>query len=62
MDENHSNPSDLRHLTLRTLGHYEARAEAFRAGTRDHDVRQNIDALLSRITAPSPFTPVTIVQ
>ena len=31
---------------------YEARADAFRAGTRDHDVRQNIDALLSHITAP----------
>src|SRR5688572_31861031 len=56
MDEIQSNPRDLQHLTLRTLGHYEARAEAFRAGTRDHDVRQNIDALLSRITAPSPFT------
>jgi SAM-dependent methyltransferase len=56
MDEIQSNPSDLLHVTLRTLGHYEARAAAFRAGTRDHDVRQNIDALLSRITAPPPFT------
>ena len=56
MDENRLDSSDLQHLTLRTLGHYEARAEAFRAGTRDHDVRQNIDAFLSRITAPSPFT------
>ena len=46
---------DLRHLVRRTLGHYEARAEDFRAGTRDHDVRQNIDALLSHITAPPPF-------
>lgn len=56
MDENPSNPNDLRHLAARTLGHYDARAEAFRAGTRDHDVRQNIDALLSRITAPPPLT------
>lgn len=56
MDEYPSAPSDLQHLTLRTIGHYEARAEAFRAGTRDHDVSQNIDAMLSRITAPSPFT------
>ena len=56
MDEYPSVPSDLQHLALRTIGHYEARAEAFRAGTRDHDVSQNIDAMLSRITAPSPFT------
>jgi SAM-dependent methyltransferase len=56
MDEKRSDTRDLQHFTLRTLGHYEARAEAFRAGTRDHDVRQNIDAFLSRITAPSPFT------
>jgi SAM-dependent methyltransferase len=47
---------DLQRLAARTLGHYEARAEAFRAGTADHDVRQNIDALLSHITAPAPFT------
>ena len=56
MDKTPSDPSDLQHVTMRTLGHYEARAEAFRAGTRDHDVRQNIDALLARIDAPSPFT------
>ena len=56
MDEVPSDSSDLQYLTLRTLGHYNSRAEAFRAGTRDHDVRQNIDALLSRITAPPPFT------
>ena len=31
----------------RTVGHYEERAEAFWEGTRDHDVSQNIDALLS---------------
>jgi len=56
MDDVPPDSSDLQHLTLRTLGYYDSRAEAFRAGTRDHDVRQNIDALLSRITAPSPFT------
>jgi SAM-dependent methyltransferase len=39
-----------------TLAHYERQAEAFREGTRDHDVRQNIDALLSRIEATLPFT------
>jgi SAM-dependent methyltransferase len=56
MDDNQSDPGGLQHLTRRTLGYYETRAESFRAGTRDHDVRQNIDALLSRITAPPPFT------
>jgi len=39
-----------------TLAHYERQAEAFREGTRDHDVRQNIDALLSRIETTPPFT------
>jgi SAM-dependent methyltransferase len=39
-----------------TLQHYESRAEGFREGTRDHDVSQNIEALLRHITAPPPFT------
>jgi SAM-dependent methyltransferase len=39
----------------RTLGHYEANADSFQAGTRDHDVSQNIDAFLSAITEPPPF-------
>ncbi|MCB1960754.1 MAG: class I SAM-dependent methyltransferase [Rhodocyclaceae bacterium] len=43
-------------LTIDTLAHYETNAEAFRDGTRDHDVRQNIDALLGAITAAPPFT------
>jgi SAM-dependent methyltransferase len=41
-------------LASRTLWHYEARAEAFWEGTRDHDVSQNIDALLRHIEAPPP--------
>jgi len=48
-------PDALAELSVRTLAHYEARAEAFWAGTRDHDVRQNVDALLSRIEDPAPF-------
>jgi len=39
-----------------TLAHYDQRAEDFRHGTRDHDVRQNIDALLSAIEGPPPWT------
>jgi SAM-dependent methyltransferase len=40
----------------RTLDHYAARAEAFREGTRDHDVRQNIAALLRHMRGAAPFT------
>lgn len=46
-------PDDISH---RTLDHYNRNAEAFFAGTIDHDVRQNIDALLNAIEAPAPFT------
>ncbi len=38
-----------------TLAHYEAHAEAFRDGTRDHDVSQNIAALLRAIHREPPF-------
>jgi SAM-dependent methyltransferase len=40
----------------RTLAHYDGRAEAFRAGTRDHDVSQNVAALLRHIEGTPPFT------
>jgi SAM-dependent methyltransferase len=49
-------PHDLDQIVSTTLAHYEQRAEEFRAGTRDHDVRQNIDALLRHIQAELPFT------
>ena len=39
-----------------TLAYYEGRAEEFRAGTQDHDVSQNIEALLRHINARPPFT------
>ena len=39
-----------------TLAHYERAAQAFREATRDHDVTQNIDALLARIEGEAPFT------
>jgi hypothetical protein len=38
-----------------TLGHYDASAEAFWEGTRDHDVRQNVAALLRHLEGPGPF-------
>jgi SAM-dependent methyltransferase len=43
-------------ITSGTLEHYDRQAQAFWEGTRDHDVRQNIDALVSRIEGPPPFT------
>lgn len=45
----------LRDLAERTLDHYERNAEAFWQGTRDHDVRQNIDALLRALHGPPPY-------
>jgi SAM-dependent methyltransferase len=38
-----------------TIAHYDRNAAAFEAGTRDHDVSQNIDALLGAIEASPPF-------
>jgi len=43
-------------ISRRTLAHYNLSADAFFAGTIDHDVRQNIDALLGAIEAPAPWT------
>lgn len=48
-------PGDGGEVSRRTLAHYEARAEAFWAGTRDHDVSQNINALLAAIEGTPPF-------
>jgi SAM-dependent methyltransferase len=48
-------PNDLAQITSTTLGNYNDVAEDFREGTRDHDVSQNIDALLRNITTPAPF-------
>ncbi len=47
---------DLEAIARRTLGHYEEHAVDYEAGTRDHDVDQNIDALLRHVEAPAPAT------
>ena len=49
-------PQDLANVTGLTLGHYNERAEDFWLGTRDHDVSQNIAALLEAIQGAPPFT------
>jgi SAM-dependent methyltransferase len=38
-----------------TLAHYDQRAEDFWEGTRTHDVRQNMDALLAAVEGKPPF-------
>jgi SAM-dependent methyltransferase len=45
----------LLQLSARTVGHYERSAESFWLGTRDHDVSQNVDALLRHIQAEFPY-------
>jgi SAM-dependent methyltransferase len=40
----------------RTLAHYVASASGFREGTWDHDVSQNVAALLDAIEGPPPWT------
>ena len=45
----------LEHIAARTLAHYDTRAQAFWEGTRDHDVSQNISALLRHINVAPPF-------
>lgn len=42
-------------ISARTLAHYEERAAQFWEGTRGHDVRQNIEALLRHIAGTPPF-------
>lgn len=49
------NDSESAAIARGTLAHYAERAEAFREGTRDHDVSQNIAALLDAITAEPPY-------
>jgi SAM-dependent methyltransferase len=48
-------PEDLASITATTLDDYNRNAEGFRAGTRDHDVSQNIEALLRHIRGDAPF-------
>ena len=46
---------DLAQITDTTLGHYNQVADDFREGTRDHDVSQNIAALLRHIEGQTPW-------
>jgi SAM-dependent methyltransferase len=44
----------LEHISTANLAHYEQSAEQFWRGTRDHDVSQNINALLTYIEGAGP--------
>ncbi len=46
----------LARISSRTLAHYEARADSFWEGTKDHDVTQNYAALLDNLEGPPPFS------
>lgn len=48
-------PEDLAGISGPTLAHYDARAAEFWEGTRDHDVMQNIEALLRHIEGAPPL-------
>jgi SAM-dependent methyltransferase len=50
------NPEDLAKITDFTLSHYNEHAEDFWEGTRDHNVNQNITALLQSIGREPPYT------
>jgi SAM-dependent methyltransferase len=47
---------ELERIAARTLEHYNRNAASFEAGTRTHDVTQNIAALLRHIQASVPYT------
>jgi SAM-dependent methyltransferase len=47
---------DLDNIAARTLADYARRARQFQERTQDHDVGQNIAALLQHMEGPAPFT------
>ncbi|MDM9561560.1 MULTISPECIES: class I SAM-dependent DNA methyltransferase [Bordetella] len=48
-------PDELREIAARNLAHYNDNAASFEAGTRDHDVSQNIAALLRHLQGAPPY-------
>ncbi len=49
------NPQDTANTAVLTLEHYNQHAESFQEGTRDHDVSQNVAALLQHIAGEPPY-------
>lgn len=48
-------PAELAQTSALTLAHYDEHAESFWSATREHDVRQNRDALLQALRGTGPF-------
>ena len=48
-------PEELAATSTKTLGHYQRLADEFFLGTQDHDVSQNIEALLRNIDGGGPY-------
>jgi SAM-dependent methyltransferase len=46
---------ELAEVSSATLAHYDANAESFWEGTRDHDVSQNRTALINHLSGAGPF-------
>ena len=51
----HLTAPQLAEISRITLDHYDGNARQFWEGTRDHDVSQNIDALLDSIPGEAPY-------
>jgi hypothetical protein len=49
-------PQDLERIADLTVSHYNQRAKDFWEGTRDHNVDQNVAALLQSIEVEAPYT------
>jgi SAM-dependent methyltransferase len=47
--------AELRAIARATLDAYQGRVESFWEGTRDHDVSQNVEALLDALEGEGPF-------
>ncbi|MEE8196606.1 MAG: class I SAM-dependent methyltransferase [Acidiferrobacterales bacterium] len=47
---------ELRAVTSITLAHYDQSANSYWQGTRDHDVSQNVEALLRHLRGGKPYT------
>lgn len=56
--EQHNDPSlsnqHLSTISSKTIKHYDENAGDFWEGTKDHDVRQNTEALLANMSGPGP--------
>lgn len=55
-DMTNEDSPELSRITAPTLRHYDDRADDFWTGTRDHDVSQNIAALINAILTAPPYT------